>query len=78
LKELQQVHDQDVFDPEDPKLLTRAQHKAALEYLMFLKKRDLGRLRHKAVQMGRNNMPILERKIQARQQYLQRHCSCHV
>jgi len=42
-KELQQVHDWDIFDPEDLRSLTRAQCRAALEYLMFLEKKRSGK-----------------------------------
>jgi len=56
-RELHQVHDQDVFIPEDPRTLSIEDHRAALEYLMFLKKKHCGKIKPEAVQMAKSRGP---------------------
>jgi hypothetical protein len=51
--ELSQLHDRSALDPKDASLLTRAQKKAALEYLMFLKKKRCGRIKGRGCADGR-------------------------
>jgi hypothetical protein len=45
LSELSQLHDRSVLDPKDAKTLSREEKKAALEYLMFLKKKRCGKIK---------------------------------
>jgi Reverse transcriptase (RNA-dependent DNA polymerase) len=51
--ELSQLQDRSVLNPKDPNQLTRAQKKAALEYLMFLKKKRCGRIKGRGCANGR-------------------------
>ncbi len=53
LKELHQLHDRQVIDIMDPTMLTREQRRAALQYLMFLKKKRCGRIKGRGCADGR-------------------------
>jgi hypothetical protein len=45
LKELQQLHDRGVLEPKEPTELSREEKRAALQYLMFLKKKRCRRIK---------------------------------
>jgi hypothetical protein len=51
LVELKQLHDRKVVEPK--KLLTRAEKKAALQYLMFIKKKRCGKIKARGCADGR-------------------------
>ena len=51
--ELKQLHDRKVMTPKKALMLTRAEKKAALEYLMFLKKKRCGRIKGRGCADGR-------------------------
>ena len=51
LNELKQLHDRKVVEPK--KLLTQAEKKAALHYLMFIKKKQRGRIKARGCTDGR-------------------------
>ena len=54
LKELQQFHDRKVVTPRDPSLLSsKEKNKAALQYLMFLKKKRTGVIKGRGCIDGR-------------------------
>jgi hypothetical protein len=53
LSELSQLHDRSVLDPKDAKTLSREEKKAALEYLMFLKKKRCGKIKGRGCANGR-------------------------
>ena len=53
LAELSQIHNLKVVDPKNANDLTREQKKAALEYLMFLKKKRCGRIKGRGCEDGR-------------------------
>ena len=53
LAELSQIHNLKVVDPKNASDLTREQKKAALEYLMFLKKKRCGRIKGRGCADGR-------------------------
>jgi hypothetical protein len=53
LKELQQLHDRQVIKVMNPTTLTREQKRAALKYLMFLKKKRCGRIKGRGCADGR-------------------------
>jgi hypothetical protein len=51
--ELSQLRDRSILNPKDAGQLTRAQKKAALEYLMFIKKKRCGRIKGRGCADGR-------------------------
>jgi hypothetical protein len=51
--ELSQLHDRSVLEPKDATLLSRQEKKAALEYLMFLKKKRCRRIKGQGCANGR-------------------------
>jgi Reverse transcriptase (RNA-dependent DNA polymerase) len=53
LSELSQLHDRNVLDPKNADTLSRGEKKAALEYLMFLKKKRCGRIKGRGCADGR-------------------------
>jgi hypothetical protein len=53
LKELRQLHDQQVIEPKGPAEITRQQRHNALQYLMFLKKKRCGTIKARGCADGR-------------------------
>jgi hypothetical protein len=53
LKELKQLHDRQVIEPKGPSKLSREEKKAALQYLMFLKKKRNGTIKGRGCADGR-------------------------
>jgi hypothetical protein len=53
LVELQQLHDRDVLEPQTANEMTREEKHAALNYLMFLKKKRCGRIKGRGCADGR-------------------------
>ena len=53
LSELQQLHDRKVLEPKDADNLTQEEKKAALHYLMFLKKKRCGPIKGRGCADGR-------------------------
>jgi Reverse transcriptase (RNA-dependent DNA polymerase) len=53
LNELRQLHDRKVLEPIQPNELTREEKRAALHYLMFLKKKRCGRIKGRGCADGR-------------------------
>jgi hypothetical protein len=53
LAELQQLHDRKVLEPQSAKKMTRDEKRAALNYLMFLKKKRSGRIKGRGCADGR-------------------------
>jgi hypothetical protein len=45
LKEVQQLHDQDVVEPLAPNILTKEDKRSALSYLMFLNEKQCGKIK---------------------------------
>ena len=52
-KDLCQLHDRMVMEPMDSKDLTTSEKKAALQYLMFLKKKRCGKIKGRGCADGR-------------------------
>jgi Reverse transcriptase (RNA-dependent DNA polymerase) len=52
LKELKQLHDRQVIEAVNPTTMTREQKRAALHYLMFLKKKRCGRIKGRGCAEG--------------------------
>lgn len=79
LKELKQLHDRKVIIPEDASKMTRTQKRAALAYLMFLrKKNEAEKSRAEAVQMDVSSDCIQRKKKPVHQQFLLRVLCYHV
>jgi hypothetical protein len=57
LSELSQIHVRKVLAPKNANDLTREQKRAALEYLMFLKKKRCGRIKGRGCADGRKQRP---------------------
>jgi hypothetical protein len=53
LKELQQLHDRDAIEPQDPDSLTEDEKREALPYLMFLKQKRNGTVKGRGCADGR-------------------------
>ena len=53
LAELQQLHDRMVMDPTNPTEMSAEEKKAALQYLMFLKRKRCGRIKGRGCADGR-------------------------
>ena len=53
LAELKQIHDRMVIYPRDPTKMTKEEKHAALQYLMFLKKKRCGRIKGRGCADGR-------------------------
>eukprot|EP00957_Ditylum_brightwellii_P001556 121820-Ditylum_brightwellii.AAC.1 len=53
LKELKQLHDRVVMDPKNPDEMTKDEKKAALQYLMFLKRKRCGKIKGRGCADGR-------------------------
>jgi hypothetical protein len=69
LKELKQVHDRKVMTPKKLKSLTPSERRAALQYLMFVKKKRCGTIKGRGCADGRNRENTLQRKKLAPQQW---------
>ena len=61
LSELKQLHERMVMEPQDPNKLTRAEKKAALQYLMFLKKKRCGKIKGRGCADGRKQRSYLNK-----------------
>jgi len=61
-KELCQVHNCDVFIPKDPKTLSIKECRAALEYLMFLKKKRCGKIKARGCTDGQKQRAYLSKE----------------
>jgi hypothetical protein len=53
IKEMKQLDQLNVIEPKDASMLTRAEKKASLEYLMFLKRKRCGRIKGRGCADGR-------------------------
>ncbi len=53
-KEMQQLHDWEVLEPQEPTKMTRDKKRKALWYLMFLKKKRCGRIKGRGCTDGRS------------------------
>jgi hypothetical protein len=53
LKELKQLHDQNILEPTNAKTMTPTEKKRALQYLMFLKKKRTGTIKGQGCADGR-------------------------
>jgi len=62
VQELKQVHDMDVFNPKDPRKMTREEKKQALEYLMFLKQKKSGRVKARGCADGRKQRRYMDKE----------------
>jgi hypothetical protein len=60
--EIQQLHDRRVIKPMKPTLLTREQKRAALAYLMFLKRKRCGRVKGRGCADGRTQRAYISRE----------------
>ena len=66
LKELKQLHDRKVLEPADAEKLSKDEKRAALQYIMFLKKKGSGVIKGRGCADGRKQRPYT-RKILAHQ-----------
>ena len=62
LKELRQIHSKKAIIPLQPKEMTYEQKKAALRYLMFLKKKRCGRIKGRGCSGGRKQRVYISKE----------------
>jgi hypothetical protein len=62
VKEMKQLHQLNVIEPKAASMLTRAEKKASLEYLMFLKQKRCGRIKGRGCADGRKQRVYMSKE----------------